>query len=103
MQFQHILFPEVSNGNDASGFAMKDWNVVITVNDSDSFLKARREFQRFGYVTPIVLVLRPGTKLRRLSYGEVICSEFGPPLSRARILLIWARNRGSWAVQSVSH
>ena len=40
MQFQHILF-EVSKGNDASGFAMKDWNVVITVNDNDSFRKVR--------------------------------------------------------------
>ncbi len=29
---------------------MKDWNVVITVNDSESFRKARREFQRFGDV-----------------------------------------------------
>jgi len=41
---------------------MKDWNVVITVNDSDSFRKARRDFQRFGDVAPTdyhnVLVLR---------------------------------------------
>lgn len=62
MQFQHILFPEVSKGNDASGFAMKDWNVVITVNDNDSFRKVRREFQRFGDIGATdyhnVLVLR---------------------------------------------
>ena len=41
---------------------MKDWNVVITVNDSESFRKARRDFQRFGDVAPTdyhnVLVLR---------------------------------------------
>ena len=41
---------------------MKDWNVVITVNDSDGFRKARRDFQRFGDVAPTdyhnVLVLR---------------------------------------------
>jgi hypothetical protein len=41
---------------------MKDWNVVITVNDSDSFRKACRDFQRFGDVAPTgyhnVLVLR---------------------------------------------
>lgn len=41
---------------------MKDWNVVITVNDSEGFRKARREFQRFGDVAATdyhnVLVLR---------------------------------------------
>ena len=46
----------------ASGIAMKDWNVVITVNDSEGFRRARREFQRFGDVAPTdyhnVLVLR---------------------------------------------
>ena len=31
---------------------MKDWNVIVTVNDSESFRKARREFQRFGDVAP---------------------------------------------------
>ena len=41
---------------------MKDWNVVITVNDSEGFWKARREFRRFGEVETTdyrnVLVLR---------------------------------------------
>jgi len=41
---------------------MKDWNVVITVNGSEGFRKARREFQRFGDVAATdyrnVLVLR---------------------------------------------
>ena len=41
---------------------MKDWNVVITVNDSEGFRRARREFQRFGDVAPTdyhnILVLR---------------------------------------------
>ena len=41
---------------------MKDWNVVITVNDSEGFRKARREFQRFGDMAATdyrnVLVLR---------------------------------------------
>ncbi|MGA7325317.1 MAG: hypothetical protein WBX25_12710, partial [Rhodomicrobium sp.] len=45
-----------------SGTAMKDWNVVITVNDSEGFRKARREFRRFGEVETTdyhnVLVLR---------------------------------------------
>lgn len=46
----------------ASGIAMKDWNVVITVNNSEGFRRARREFQRFGDVELTdyhnVLVLR---------------------------------------------
>ena len=41
---------------------MKDWNVVITVSDSEGFRKVRREFQRFGDVATTdyhnVLVLR---------------------------------------------
>jgi tRNA(Ser,Leu) C12 N-acetylase TAN1 len=41
---------------------MKDWNVVVTVADSEGFRKARREFQRFGSVDTTgyhnVLVLR---------------------------------------------
>jgi len=41
---------------------MKDWNVIITVSDSEGFRKARREFQRFGDVESTdyhnVLVLR---------------------------------------------
>ena len=41
---------------------MKDWNVVITVSDSEGFRKARREFRRFGEVESTayhnVLVLR---------------------------------------------
>ncbi|MGA7327189.1 MAG: hypothetical protein WBX25_22560 [Rhodomicrobium sp.] len=45
-----------------SGTAMKDWNVVITVNDSEGFWKARGEFRRFGEVETTdyhnVLVLR---------------------------------------------
>ncbi len=41
---------------------MKDWNAVITVNDSEGFRIARREFRRFGDVQATdyhnVLVLR---------------------------------------------
>ena len=55
-------FTEAPKAKDASGITMKDWNVVITVNDSESFRKARREFQRFGDVKSTdyrnVLVLR---------------------------------------------
>jgi tRNA(Ser,Leu) C12 N-acetylase TAN1 len=55
MRLKHIPSPKRKD-------AMKDWNVIITVNDSESFRKARREFQRFGDVAPTdyhnVLVLR---------------------------------------------
>jgi len=55
-------FTEAPEAKDASGIIMKDWNVVITVNDSESFRKARQEFQRFGDGEPTdyrnVLVLR---------------------------------------------
>jgi tRNA(Ser,Leu) C12 N-acetylase TAN1 len=48
--------------SEASGIGMNAWNVVITVNDSEGFRRARREFQRFGEVASTeyhnVLVLR---------------------------------------------
>jgi len=43
MQFKHMAFHRSAEDERRFGIAMKDWNIVVTVNDGESFRKARQK------------------------------------------------------------